>query len=72
MRFENSSGLGLQPKIVFLDRIYRIELTLCSLCTLTRYAYSFGVAFGNLSPFGRLWSITAEFGLSKPWQFPHQ
>ncbi len=24
-------------------------------CPLTHYAHSLGVAFGNLSPFGRLW-----------------
>ena len=31
--------------------------SLCSLCPLIHFFHSFGVAFGNLSPFGRLWSI---------------
>ena len=30
---------------------------LFSLCPLIHFVHSFGVAFGNLSPFGRLWSI---------------
>ena len=28
-----------------------------SLCSLIHVVHSFGVAFGNLSPFGRLWLI---------------
>jgi len=35
------------------------------LCPLTHYAHSFGVAFGNLSPLGRLWSILLNSGLIK-------
>jgi hypothetical protein len=31
-------------------------------CPLTHYAHSFGVAFGNLSPFGRLWLIMLRSG----------
>ena len=31
--------------------------SLCSLCPLIHFVHSFGVAFGNLSPFGRFWSI---------------
>jgi len=30
---------------------------------LIHYVHSFGVAFGNLSPFGRLWSILPNSGL---------
>ena len=34
--------------------------TLCSLCPLIHFVHSFGVAFGNLSPFGRLWLILSK------------
>ena len=35
------------------------------MCPLTRCAHSFGVAFGNLSPFGRLWLISPDSGLTQ-------
>jgi hypothetical protein len=38
-------------------RILMKVQTTDSLCSLIHVVHSFGVAFGNLSPFGRLWSI---------------
>ncbi len=40
---------------------------LIGLCTLTHYAHPFGVAFDNLSSFGRLWLNLLHSGLFE-WQ----
>jgi len=39
------------------------------MCPLIHFVPSFGVAFGNLSPFGRLWLITPDSGLRSRLSF---
>ena len=41
------------------------------LCSLIHFVHSFGVAFGNLSPFSRLWLNLLNSGLSQKYLLKH-